>query len=75
MGENQGNPKRHIRMRELVKLVGLSRSSIYEKMKSDDFPQQVKLSVRSSAWIMSEVEDWIQEKIDARPALKRSSKE
>ena len=44
---------------------GLSRSSIYGKMKEGTFPQAIKLSERSVGWIESEIQDWLHERISA----------
>lgn len=50
---------RIIRIREVMALTGLSRSSIYLGIKQRTFPGQLKLSVRSSGWLRSEVIDWV----------------
>lgn len=47
---------------------GLSRSSIYQKMAADEFPESINLGPRAIGWIADEVEQWIQERIDeSRP--------
>jgi predicted DNA-binding transcriptional regulator AlpA len=38
---------------------GLSRSSLYEKIKNRTFPQQKKLGVRSVGFLTSEVDAWV----------------
>lgn len=49
-----------------VKLVsGLSASSIYRGAANGSFPKQIKIGERSSGWIKSEVEHWLQERIEA----------
>ncbi len=48
-----------IRLKEVMALCGISRTSIYDAMKAGQFPAKVKLGGRSSAWIKSEVDDWI----------------
>lgn len=52
-------PSQLIRLKEVMDLCGLSRSSIYAAMKRGDFPPSVKVGSRSSAWVKSEIEDWI----------------
>ncbi len=47
-------------------MTGLSKTSLYEAINSGDFPKNVKISERSSAWVKSEVQDWIKKKIAAR---------
>ncbi len=49
---------RIIRITEVMALTGLSRSSIYAAIKAGTFPAQLKLSVRSSGWLESEVIAW-----------------
>jgi len=44
---------------------GLSRSSLYAKMASGDFPQAVKLGRRSVGWVASEVQAWLQDRVMA----------
>ncbi|MBS0570016.1 MAG: AlpA family transcriptional regulator [Proteobacteria bacterium] len=58
---------RLIRLPEVKKLTGLCRSAIYEKIRVD-FPRQVKIGDRGSAWVESEVEQWIASRIAARDA-------
>lgn len=49
---------RIIRIREVMSMTGLSRSSIYAAIKQGTFPAQLKLSTRSSGWLESEVIQW-----------------
>lgn len=49
---------RIIRIREVIAMTGLSRSSIYAAIKQGTFPAQLKLSTRSSGWLESEVIEW-----------------
>ena len=55
-----------IKLPSVVKLVSLSTASIYRLMKKGDFPKQIKLSERSSGWMLSEVEQWLDDKINSR---------
>lgn len=47
---------------------GLSRSEIYRRVQSGDFPRPVKLGERASAWNSAEVDRWITTRIAARDA-------
>ncbi|MFC5707586.1 helix-turn-helix transcriptional regulator [Aeromonas eucrenophila] len=62
---NEPTPLRFIRMREVTKKTGLCKSSIYELINKKDFPQPVHLSARSVAFIESEVEGWMADRISA----------
>jgi len=57
---------RFLRLKEVLTICGKSRSSIYDAIKKGEFPKPVKLGANSSAWINSEIEEWIQKCIAAR---------
>ena len=42
-----------------------SKQSIYNIMEEDGFPRPIDVGSRSKRWIASEVENWIQAKIEA----------
>lgn len=50
-------------MRFITKLTGLTDKWFYKMIKDGDFPKPVKLG-RSSRWLKSEVENWLQERIN-----------
>ena len=52
-----------IRLNDVKNMTGLSRSSIYQFIADGKFPTQVRLGSRAVAWIRSEIEQWIEEKI------------
>jgi prophage regulatory protein len=57
-----------IRIKSVVNLTGLSKSYIYQLVTSGHFPLSVKLvpGGTSVAWIESEIEGWIQSRIQER---------
>ena len=55
-----------LRLPEVKKQTGLSRSAIYALIATGDFPKQVKLSSRASAWVESEITQWIDDRISER---------
>jgi prophage regulatory protein len=62
-----------IRLPEVMALTGLSRTSIYRRVKDGMFPKSVSLSesnARSApiAWSLAEVKAWIEERKNARTA-------
>jgi prophage regulatory protein len=57
---------RLIKLKEVIEKTSLGRSTIYELMAKGTFPKQVSLGAKSVAWIESEVDDWIMEKIGER---------
>lgn len=52
---------RFIRLKEVMSMCGKSRSSVYDAMRRGEFPKAVKLGGRSTAWVKSEIDAWIQE--------------
>lgn len=50
---------RILRMRAVMRRVGLSRSSIYNMQRCDDFPRPVKLGPRAVGYIEQEIDQWI----------------
>jgi len=55
-----------IKISEVIYQTSLSRSTIYRLINQGLFPEQVKLSTRSSAWVESEIDDWIKERSNLR---------
>jgi len=55
-----------IKLPAVIKLSTLSSASIYRLIKKGEFPKQLKLSERSSGWLLSEVEQWLDSKVSAR---------
>jgi prophage regulatory protein len=53
-----------LRLPQVIKRTGLSRSSIYLRMTNDEFPGSVSLGGRAVGWLESDVDEWIVEKIE-----------
>lgn len=51
---------RLIRLKEVLAICGKSRSSVYDAIKKGEFPAPIKLHGRSSAWIKSEILQWVE---------------
>lgn len=51
--------EKHLRLPAVSEATGLSRSTIYDMMKSGRFPQPIKLSARAVAWPESSIEKWL----------------
>lgn len=52
-----------LRLKEVMTLTALSRSSIYKFMAEERFPQTLSLGDRAVAWLESEIEEWMEEKL------------
>jgi prophage regulatory protein len=55
-----------IKIHEVVSQTSLSKTGIYDAVKSNSFPPPLKLGKRSSGWLQSEVSGWIAERAAAR---------
>ena len=62
------------RLPEVIARTGLTRSTIYELMLKDEFPSQVRLAGRTVGWVESEIEDWIDSRINASRRGKGASR-
>ena len=56
-----------LRLGEVLRRTGLSRSTLYNRIAKNEFPHQVSLGGRAIGWIKGEVEDWINERTNLRP--------
>ena len=71
-GLHQSIPKRGnmiqklIRLPEVINSTGYQRSNIYLLMSQGQFPKSVSIGGRAVAWLESEVDTWIQERVDLR---------
>ena len=62
-----------LRLKQVIELTGLSRSTIYLFIQNQQFPIQVKLSSKMVGWVEAEVTKWIHDRIEFRDAEKLSS--
>ena len=56
-----------IKMKELVGVVGISRSYIYALQARGEFPRPIRLvkGGRATGYLRSEIDDWLKGRIDA----------
>ena len=64
------NNHKLIRRPAVQEKTGLSRSTIYEKMKSGSFPRPIKLGPRAVGWVETEVDAWLEDRIAHHRGLK-----
>ena len=57
---------RLIRLPEVRKITGLSRTAIYGLLATGKFPASIQLTARAVAWVEDEVRGWIVARIAAR---------
>ena len=52
-------PDRIIRMKTVLARTGLSKSTIYRKIKEGTFPTQIKISTNGAGWKESDINRWV----------------
>ena len=62
-----------VRLKTVMAVTGLSRSSIYRAVDNGEFPKPVALSTSTArnapiGWVLAEVQDWVQQRIAQRDA-------
>lgn len=55
-----------LRLRQVEQKTGLKRSQVYLYMKKGTFPRSIKIGPSSVAWLESEIDEWVNEKLSAR---------
>ena len=50
---------RLLRVREVLRIVGVSRATLYEMVRRGAFPAPVRISARAVGWKQSEVQRWL----------------
>ena len=48
-----------LRLRDVLKIIGLGRSSIYLMMQENRFPRAVQLGIRALGWRQTEIHEWL----------------
>ncbi len=54
-----------LRLPNVKTSTGLSRSTIYLRISQGTFPKPVKLGGRAVGWVQTEVQEWLQQQIEA----------
>lgn len=57
---------RIIRLKEVIDVTGLARSTVYKYVTDGSFPKPVSLGDRSVGWVENEVHEWILARIEQR---------
>ncbi|MBW0449239.1 AlpA family phage regulatory protein [Paraburkholderia phenoliruptrix] len=50
---------RAVKLHEVMRLVGLGRTKVYELTARGEFPPQAKLGARVAAWWLSDINQWL----------------
>lgn len=57
---------RFLRLNDVIAVTGLSRSTIYKFMDEEVFPKTIPLGGRAVAWLESEIEEWMEQRLALR---------
>lgn len=57
-----------LRLKEVMQRTGLSKNTIYDRIRKGEFPAQVDLGGNCVAWAEDEINGWIEAKLAARQA-------
>ena len=52
-----------LRLPQVRKITGLSRSTLYARIAQGTFPKQIQLGEKSVGWLDSEISEWLDEQI------------
>ena len=55
-----------VRLDTVLEMTTLSVSTIYRLMKKGKFPRQIKISERSTRWVLEEIYEWMDGNFKAR---------
>ena len=61
--------KRLLRIDEVLEMVNISKSVLYEMMGRGEFPRPVRISRRAVGWPQQDIHDWL----DSRPTATREN--
>ncbi|MGC6399502.1 helix-turn-helix transcriptional regulator [Sphingomonas sp. FW199] len=55
----QTTPDRILRLPKVLERTGLSRATLYRKIRRGTFPKQIKIAERCSGWRESAINEWL----------------
>ena len=57
--------ERMLRIKDVIKITAMSNSTIYELIKSNDFPRPKRIGKRAVGWLENDIQNWVESR---RPA-------
>lgn len=58
-----------LRIKEVIKRTQRARATIYNDIRRGEFPAPARIGRRAVAWLESDVQSWIQSRLDAQALL------
>ena len=55
-----------LRLKEVLEITTLGRTTIYQEMANGEFPKQIKLGKNTSVWLESEINQYLLDRIESR---------
>ena len=55
-----------LKLKDVIEMTSLSKASIYRQVKAGTFPDPIRVGPRAVAWVVSELESWIEDKKSLR---------
>ena len=57
-----------LRRKQMLKLLGLSATTVYKMQRDGRFPRPIQLSTRTTGWLAADVKQWLKERSAAAKA-------
>lgn len=51
-----------IKLKDVIAMTSLSKASIYRQIKAGIFPRPIKVGQRAVAWVLDEIDSWLESK-------------
>jgi|TARA_B110000263_G_scaffold37827_1_gene29463 prophage regulatory protein len=55
-----------LKVKEVASEISVSVPQVYKLVSLGKFPKQIKLSERASGWLRTEIDEWLQSRVDLR---------
>lgn len=59
-------PRQLLKIRQVMAVTCLARSTVYKYCSEHSFPKPIQIGSRSVAWVASEVQEWINQRVKVR---------
>ena len=63
--KNSHDNQKMLRLRDVEIMTGMKKTFIYEAMRKGDFPRQIRMGARCVAWLKTDIDIWLCERINA----------
>ena len=57
-----------LKLPAVIEITGKCRSAVYQQISEGTFPRQISLGPRAVGWLESEIQEWIDSRIQSRDA-------